>query len=653
MTLSFSRLACLVVFAVIALAACSSGPGVAAPTVKDGAGKVLASTLPLKVDETSKPGSLSGVFTGASLEYSAVSSDETVATAAIANGALTITAHKAGPATITVTAKNAGGSAKYEVKVTVTSKPNGTGTGAAPTVKPGARRTVEFEAGDTTETVTLISVFTGENLTYAVTSNNSTVADGRIRNAVLTITALSTGSATITVTATNAGGNRAHSITVTVPEPGEDTTPDPPVTPTITNPSDCPATLPKVGVMYKVTLEITRELRGRCTLPAGHSLIYDYNEDLDTSMNKKVSVGAPDGNVWTITALKKGIAVIYIHNDQAGKTAGTITVMVPNTPPQLKSMPAASTANLIPDSEYETISVNPGASFQDPDIADDPDGLGTSQGSYRFKVHDKPDGVVIDTDRGFVAVSEATGGEFNSDLTDGAVFMNAVILKNPNPGISKTFDILLHAYDRDNDQSDNPVKLTFPAQDPQEGDYTVGQSGNGKVATIAGFEKALRIGNRLDVPHEITVTGDAFTVATEKIADLVSGKVRVNPDSPPDGAGELCNADFSIPKWSSSTALGEECYSIASSSASILKITGFSVTDNMITFQLPSKNRSVSATGKPVITITYHVWALSSGIDRTTDPFPTTGRTRVTAAMKIPVDIHRCTETSDCPLVAE
>ena len=251
-------------------------------------------------------------------------------------------------------------------------------------------------------------------------------------------------------------------------------------------------------------------------------------------------------------------------------------------------------------------------------------------GAFRYKISDKPEGLLIDTKDGFIVVK--------ATATD-TITMEAVVLTP----LKDDFHIELYAYDRDNAPSDNPVKFTFGAILPYIGHYSVDQATNGKVATIKGVEKALRIGNRLDVPHEITVTGDAFTVATEKIADLnpVSGKVRVNPNSPPDGAGALCNADFSIPKWSSSTALGEECYSIASSSASILKITGFSVTNKIITFQLPSKNRSVSATGKPVITITYHVWALSSGIDGTTEPFPTTGRTRVTAAMKIPVDIHR------------
>ena len=318
-------LACLAVLAGIALAACSSGPGVAAPTEKDGAGKVLAPTLSLEVDKKSKSVSLSGVFTGASLEYSAVSSDKAVATAAIANGTLTITAHKAGPATITVTAKNAGGSAKYDVKVTVT-KPNGAPT-VKPGVKPGARRTVEFEAGDTTETIVLSSVFSGENLTYdPVTSNNPTVADARITNSnrSLTITARSTGSATITVTATNAAGNIAHSIRVTVPEPEEETTPDPPVTSPTNNPSDC-----------KSPLTISRGDYERCTLTAKDHYLTDPPRG-EVSVARLPNEAA---NVWTITAEAKGNPIRVPIYDNKANEVGAILVIVPNTPPKFLTDP--------------------------------------------------------------------------------------------------------------------------------------------------------------------------------------------------------------------------------------------------------------------------------------------------------------------------
>ena len=186
--------------------------------------------------------------------------------------------------------------------------------------------------------------------------------------------------------------------------------------------------------MFKITLEIIRDRSGRCTLPANHSLIYE-----DTP--PRVSVYGPgEGNVWTITALMKGRPVVRINSDQTGETAGEITVIVPNTPPRLiASAPVVSTADLMPNQggttyAYPTIDLNPGAYFEDADPEDDPTDE-NAQGFFRFKVLQKPDGVVIDTDRGFVAVRVANPGtgEFNSDLTNADINMRAVILKNPNP----------------------------------------------------------------------------------------------------------------------------------------------------------------------------------------------------------------------------
>ena len=651
---AWGRLACLAILAVIVLAACSSGPGVAAPTVKDDAGKVLAPTLPL-VEEGTESVSLSGVFTGASLEYSVESSDDAVATAAIANGTLTITAHKAGPATITVTAKNAGGSDKYEVKVTVTAKPPGdAGEVAAPTKTAGARTSVVFEAGDTTETIALSSVFTGESLAFTVTSNNPTVANATITNSnrSLTITARRPGSATITVTAENAGGDIAHSIRVTVPEPEEETTPDPPVTPTITNPSDCPSPLPRTGGKYKVTLEITRERSGKCTLPANHSLIYEETPP-------SVSVHGPGkGNVWTITALMKGRPVVQINNDKAGVTAGEITVRVPNTPPLLKTTskgPQTQGGGLFANDNtgYITENVDPGMHFEDNDTDDQPAG---GQGSFRFKVFDKPDGVLIDTDRGFVAVRLAndTGG-FDRELTSAAVKMRAVILKNPNPGTDKTFDILLHAYDRANDVSDNPVRLRFTAQDPQSGMYSVVKNSDGSF-------KKVRIGNRIGVNHTIKFRD------MDVPFDFVSGEVveaRLARRIPPGHTLATANDDdpcepFTGPStdWMDDVALGTGCFS-AKPSKNDVRIIAIDPSTSTVTFQLDPEHRGLNETSGATITIAYHVVALRS-IKPVTDPdvpvdATETGKIRTIAAFSewkktLSLDIHRCDDTTDCPL---
>ena len=88
-----------------------------APTVKDGA--------PTSVDfeageSTTKTVTLSQVFEGDDLTYSAPESDDTdVAIASISNRVLIIRAGDPGEATITVTATNAKGEAEHEITVTV------------------------------------------------------------------------------------------------------------------------------------------------------------------------------------------------------------------------------------------------------------------------------------------------------------------------------------------------------------------------------------------------------------------------------------------------------------------------------------------------------------------------------------------------------
>ena len=89
--------------------------------------------------------------------------------------------------------------------------------------------------------------------------------------------------------------------------------------------------------------------------------------------------------------------------------------------------------------------------------------------------------------------------------------LKLVILKEPE---GNTFTIQLHAHDRSNDPSDNPVTLAFStasnAARPIPGMYGVGQDYTTGDFTIAGVKKNLKVGNRLDVPHTIT-----FSAATK------------------------------------------------------------------------------------------------------------------------------------------
>ena len=123
----------------IVLVACSSGPGIAAPTVKESAPK----SVEFDQGQTTRAVSLNSVFTGQNLTFSDPrSSRPAVATARIANGTLTITAVSSGSATITVTATNAGGNVSHELAVTVPE--SATTTSPTLTIKLGesAKRTL-------------------------------------------------------------------------------------------------------------------------------------------------------------------------------------------------------------------------------------------------------------------------------------------------------------------------------------------------------------------------------------------------------------------------------------------------------------------------------------------------------------------------------
>ena len=117
MTLSFSRLACLAVFAVIALVACGGGPGAKAQP-----DPVKIEAVTFEEGETIRKIPLGDKFSGSELTYTAESNDPSVATVAVDNDKdiLTVTAVGAGEATIAVTAADSQDrTASQSFKVTV------------------------------------------------------------------------------------------------------------------------------------------------------------------------------------------------------------------------------------------------------------------------------------------------------------------------------------------------------------------------------------------------------------------------------------------------------------------------------------------------------------------------------------------------------
>ena len=150
------------------------------------------------------------------LTYAAASSDTTVATVAVDGAMVTVTAVGAGSATVTVTASDAGMlSADQEFGVTVT-EPN------EPPVAEGTIDDQTVVAGSSVE-VDISANFSDpddDELTYDATSSDEAVATVATEGAVVTVTGIAPGNATVTVTASDAGmlsASLEFGVTVTPP----------------------------------------------------------------------------------------------------------------------------------------------------------------------------------------------------------------------------------------------------------------------------------------------------------------------------------------------------------------------------------------------------------------------------------------------------
>lgn len=183
----------------------------AAPTIADALPDVTLSGDGEHVVED-----LSAFFTdpdGDALTFSATSSDESVATATISGSMLTVTPLARGEATITVTAADSyGGAAAVEFEVAVAAN-------AAPTIN-AALPDTSLTAGAGTITQDLNAVFSdpdGDPLTFAAASSDDAVAEATVTGSTLTVTPVSVGDATITVTADDGfGGTTEATFDVTV-----------------------------------------------------------------------------------------------------------------------------------------------------------------------------------------------------------------------------------------------------------------------------------------------------------------------------------------------------------------------------------------------------------------------------------------------------
>ncbi|MYE25419.1 MAG: hypothetical protein F4Y01_16010 [Gammaproteobacteria bacterium] len=148
-------------------------------------------------------------FSGTALSFSMAVSDAAAATATRDSGASTtidVEALAHGETMVTVTASNTAGSVSETFTIAVRDQvPMAVGELAAVTLIVGETAEVDFS-----------EAFTGNALVYSVASSSDANATATLSGQTAQLTALVAGSATVTVTASNASGSAMHEFMVTV-----------------------------------------------------------------------------------------------------------------------------------------------------------------------------------------------------------------------------------------------------------------------------------------------------------------------------------------------------------------------------------------------------------------------------------------------------
>ena len=555
-------------------------------------------------------------FSGENLTYDASSSNIRVATVSVNNTADTLTVTAVGPGTATITVTAAQGSATQTKTFTVT-VPQPAADEVAPTVRTGATTSVSVAQGGT-HTVTLSTVFTGANLTYVVSSNADTVATARESGGTLTISGVSTGSATITIVATNtAGSSPAHAIAVTVTAPATTPTPTPPPT-------------------TSGTLTIERGESAKRTLAAGQAL----QEPADKGVTAERSPDGEPGNVWLITAKEKGTHKVTILS--AGKVVGEITVEVPN------SRPLRTDADHPDVIEITTYKANLNATTPTTPPLPDLDSFFTDEDTNDdrfYRIEDKPSWFLIETENGFLTDADDT----TTDVFD----FGYEVLKAVKGSAEKVYDFSVSLYASDGeDESTRPLVLKFAVPNntglsPVSPGYTLNQRGarydfyNTKLDSPPA--NRLDVGPRRVIDHTVTFTltdpadenavgfGFANTLYQKWVDDkqLPADSSPTTTPTPAHYLGEDGNYDPMLPDetLTANKAEGVDYFILKSTGAVVARWFDTPALDGTPTVVFKLKETGSSGT----IRIEYHVWTLSRdqrspASDDPRDEIPTTKR---------------------------
>ncbi len=156
----------------------------------------------------SVPVDASPYFTGNVDRYSAISSRTSVATVSVRGNTVTVRGVDTGTATVTVTAHNSAGSASQTFQVTVREP-------IPPPTRVGSLDGLELNISQSQD-VELSIAFSGVVDSYSGRSSNPGVATVSISGSTASVTGVSAGTTTITVTARNTAGTATQTLQITV-----------------------------------------------------------------------------------------------------------------------------------------------------------------------------------------------------------------------------------------------------------------------------------------------------------------------------------------------------------------------------------------------------------------------------------------------------
>ena len=237
---------------------------------------------------------------GDELTYTASSSDESVATVSVDGSMVTVTPVGAGTAIITVTARDPGGEAAIQ-EFTVTAEE----ANLAPVPEGSINAQLLIEGGDgvTIDTAGSFSDANGDELTYTAESSDESVASVSVDGSMVTVTPVGAGTATITVTARDPGGEAAiQEFTVTAEEANL-------------------APVPEGSINAQLLIEggdgVTIEVASYFSDANGDELIYTAR-----SSNASVATVSVDGSMVAVTPVGAGSATITVTaRDPGGRAA--------------------------------------------------------------------------------------------------------------------------------------------------------------------------------------------------------------------------------------------------------------------------------------------------------------------------------------------